>query len=246
MRSLNILHISDVHIQKRNEIEIREIVQKMLDDIKKVESEKEIKIDLICFTGDLIQRGDEAIENEGQWKLANDILIQPLLEKLGLSQDRFMFVHGNHEVDIKKIVKALEKGLQVKSLDEIKDIMDNFDSSYRSRVEYFYDIVKKSFLDVKFGTLGYSFQKEINGIKVGLACVDSAWRSSGKGSSERGCLYIGISQIKELYSNIEEASLKICLMHHPVEWMEECERLEIERELSKFDIVLSGHIHEAD
>lgn len=246
MRSLNILHISDVHIQKRNEIEIREIVQKMLDDIKKVESEKEIKIDLICFTGDLIQRGDEAIENEGQWNLANDILIQPLLEKLGLSQDRFMFVPGNHEVDIKKIVKALEKGLQVKSLDEIRDLMDNFDSSYRSRVEYFYDIVKKSFLDVKFGTLGYSFQKEINGIKVGLACVDSAWRSSGKGTSERGCLYIGLSQIKELYSNIEEASLKICLMHHPVEWMEECERLEIERELSKFDIVLSGHIHEAD
>lgn len=246
MQSLNILHISDVHIQKKNEREIREIVQKMLDDIKKVESEKEIKIDLICFTGDLIQRGDEAIENEGQWELAEDILIQPLLEKLGLSQDRFMFVPGNHEVDIKKIVKALEKGLQVKSLDEIKDLMDNFDPSYRSRVEYFYDIVKKSFSDVKFGTLGYSCQKEINGIKVGLACVDSAWRSSGKGPSERGCLYIGLTQIKELYSNIEEASLKICLLHHPVEWMEECERLEIERELSKFDIVLSGHIHEAD
>ena len=30
MRSLNILHISDSHIQKKDEKEIREIVQKMI------------------------------------------------------------------------------------------------------------------------------------------------------------------------------------------------------------------------
>lgn len=246
MRTLNILHISDSHIQKKDEKEIQEIVQKMIIDINKVQSEKNIKIDMICFTGDLIQRGDQALEYEEQWKLANDVLVTPLLESLNLSKDRFIFVPGNHEVDKNKIVKALENGLQVKSLNEINDLMNDFDLSYRGRLEYFYNIVKGGQLEVKFGTLGYSFQKEINGIKIGLACVDSAWRSSGDGISERGHLYIGLKQVQELYADIEGASLKICLLHHPVEWMEECERLEIERELSKFDIVLSGHIHETD
>lgn len=246
MRTLNILHISDSHIQKEDVEEIKRIVQKMIIDINKVKREKEIEIDMICFTGDLIQRGDMAIGVEGQWKLANDILIEPLLKNLNLSQDRLIFVPGNHEVDTTKIVAALERGLQVKSLDGIKELMNNFDPSYRVRIEYFYDIVKKSMLDVKFGTLGYSCLKEINGIKIGLVCVDSAWRSSGKGTSERGCLYIGFKQIQELYVFIKEASLKICLLHHPVDWMEECERQHIERELSKFDIVLSGHIHEMD
>lgn len=79
-----------------------------------------------------------------------------------------------------------------------------------------------------------------------MSCVDSAWRSCGKGISEKGNLYIGIKQLKELYSNIENANLKICLIHHPIDWMEECEKLEIEKELVKYDIVLRGHVHEED
>lgn len=246
MASLNILHISDAHIQKKDIPEIKEIIQKMIADINRVQKEKDIKVDLICFTGDLIQRGDKAIDDEGQWQLAMENLTNPLLEALNLPLDRFVFVPGNHEVDIRKIVMALEDGLQVKSLDKIKILMDNFDSSYKSRLEYFYDIVRENQPDAKFGMLGYSCKKEINGINVGLACVDSAWRSSGRGISEKSNLYIGLRQLKELYADIEDTNLKICLMHHPIDWMEECEKLEIEKELSKYDIVLRGHVHEED
>lgn len=246
MASLNILHISDAHIQKKDILEIKEIVQKLIDDIKRVQTEKDIKIDLICFTGDFIQRGDKAIDDEGQWQLAVEILVNPLLNALSLPLDRFVFVPGNHEVDIRKIVMALEDGLQVKSLDKIKILMDNFDSSYKSRLEYFYDIIRENQPDAKFGILGYSCKKDINGINVGLACVDSAWRSSGEGISEKSNLYIGLRQLKELYADIEDTNLKICLMHHPIDWMEECEKLEVEKELSKYDIVLRGHVHEED
>lgn len=246
MASLNILHISDSHIQKKDITEIREIVYKMIDDINKVQEEQNINIDLICFTGDLIQRGDKSIDDEGQWGLAMDILVSPLLNALNLPLDRFIFVPGNHEVDIRKIVRALENGLQEKSLDKIKSLMDEFDPSYKSRLDYFYDIVKKNQPDAEFGILGYSCKKEINGINIGLACVDSAWRSSGKGISERGNLYIGLKQLKELYDNIEDTVLKICLMHHPINWLEECEKLEVEKELAKYDLVLRGHVHEED
>lgn len=119
MASLNILHISDSHIQKKDITEIKEIVQKMIDDINKVQKEQNINIDLICFTGDLIQRGDKSIDDEGQWELAMETLVYPLINALNLSLDKFVFVPGNHEVDIRKIIKALENGLQEKSLEKI-------------------------------------------------------------------------------------------------------------------------------
>lgn len=243
---INILHLSDIHIQNKDVMEIKEIVQKLLDDINKVQSEKDIHVDLICFTGDLIQRGDKAFDDERQWELAMKIFVHPLLKELKLPLDKFVFIPGNHEVDITKIVKALENGLQVKTLEKIRVLMDEFDSSYRKRLEYFYDFVKENQPDAQFGVLGYACQKEINGINVGLACVDSAWRSSGKGLSEKGSLYIGLRQMKELYAQIEGAALKVCLVHHPIDWIEECERFEIEKELSKYDIVLQGHVHEED
>lgn len=246
MRRINILHISDVHIQKKEVEEIREIIDKLIADIKKVQNEKKIKIDLICFTGDLIQCGDKAFEEEGQWNLAKEILVNPLLNELNLSEDRFISVPGNHEVDTSVIVPRLEKGLQIDSLQDINEVMDNFDESYIKRLAYYYEIVKKQLPNAIINTPGYSYQIQINGINVGIACVDSAWRSSGKGRNESGNLYVGARQIKKLMSDIKNCEIKICMMHHPIDWLESCEKLEIEKELSKFDLVLRGHVHEED
>lgn len=246
MSTLNILHISDVHIQKKNVIEIQGIVEKLIADIKNVQKEKNIAIDLICFTGDLIQRGDKAEKDENQWRLAEHILITPLLNELALPKENFVFVPGNHEVDTSKILLAVEKGLKIKTLQDINDIMDDFDQSYNKRLSYFYSIVKKHLPDAKFGDLGYSYKKSINGLQVGIACVDSAWRSAGKGTAEKSTLYVSTKQIQCLYREISDSDLTICMMHHPVDWLEDCESLDVEKELSKFDLVLRGHVHDED
>lgn len=80
-----------------------------INDVLKVEKEENIKIDLVCFTGDLIQRGDKAVDDENQMKIAEEILIDPVLNGLGLEKNKFIIVPGNHEVDVRKIVKATEK-----------------------------------------------------------------------------------------------------------------------------------------
>lgn len=121
MKSLNIMHISDAHIQKKNELEIKEVVDKLISDALKVQNENSFKIDLVCFTGDLIQRGDNALKDEKQLEIANTILIEPLLHGLNLTKDKFLLVPGNHEVDISRIVRATEKGLLVRSLEEINE-----------------------------------------------------------------------------------------------------------------------------
>lgn len=246
MNSLNILHISDAHIHLAAQEEVTEIVAKLINDVLKVQKEQDIKIDLVCFTGDLIQRGDKAKSDENQMEIAEEILINPVLAGLGLEKNKFIIVPGNHEVDVKKIVKATEKGLLADSLEEINDNVLDMNESYLERLAYFYQWVENYYDDVIKEKIGYAFLREIGGKRIGIACIDSAWRSSGKGDIERGIMYVGHKQINDLYKHIKDADIKICLMHHPTDWLSDYESTIIERELTKFDIILCGHVHEND
>ena len=113
----------------------------------KVQKEQDIKIDLVCFTGDLIQRGDKALDDEKQLEIAEEILVNPLLNSLGLENNKFIIIPGNHEVDVKKIVKATEKGLLVDSLEEINDNVSDMNESYLARLDYFYQYIGWSSCD---------------------------------------------------------------------------------------------------
>ena len=89
MKKIGILHISDVHINASSISEIDLLVEKLINDIKKVKIENDINIDLICFTGDLIGRGDKAFNDEMQIQLAEKHFIQPLLKEIGLTEKEF-------------------------------------------------------------------------------------------------------------------------------------------------------------
>lgn len=246
MNSLNILHISDAHIQLAAKEKVFEIVEKMINDVLKIQRKEDIKIDLVCFTGDLIQCGDKAIDDEKQMEIAEEILVNPILDGLGLEKNQFIIVPGNHEVNVKKIVRATEKGLLVDSLEEINDNILDMNEVYLARLDYFYQWIDNYYDDVIREKIGYTFLRKIDDKKVGIVCIDSAWRSSGKGSCEKGIMYVGQKQIDDLYKHIKEADIKICLMHHPTDWLSDYESTLIERELTKFDIVLCGHVHEND
>lgn len=113
MGIINLLHISDSHINCKGKEEISEITQKLCEDVLKVQKEKGVTIDVICFSGDLIQSGAEAMEGEKQWELAREILIKPLIEKLELDEKDVLLTPGNHEVNTQKIEKMVESGLSI-------------------------------------------------------------------------------------------------------------------------------------
>ena len=159
MNTLNILHISDAHIQMTAKEKISEVVGKMINDVLKVEKEENIKIDLVCFTGDLIQRGDKAVDDENQMKIAEEILIDPVLNGLGLEKNKFIIVPGNHEVDVRKIVKATEKGLLVDSLEDIDGNVLDMNEAYLARLDYFYQWIDNYYSDVIKEKIGYAFLK---------------------------------------------------------------------------------------
>ena len=210
MKKLGILHVSDIHIDASSITEVDIIVEKLLKDIKKVESENDIQIDLICFAGDLIGRGEWALENENQITLAEEHFINPLLNATGLTTEEFILIPGNHEVDKTKIAKMTENGLvALSSLKDINETIFEMEDEYKRRLQYFYDYMYKNYVKgAETWNLGYSLIKNINGINVGIAGLDSAWRSTGAGWKERGHLLVGEHQVGVLYNIIKDADLK--------------------------------------
>ena len=248
MKKIGILHLSDIHINATSISTIDKLVEKLIRDIEKVKEENNAGVDLVCFAGDLIGRGDKAFEDEMQIHLAEKHFIQPLLCALNLSNKEFILVPGNHEVDIRKIVKMTEVGLAaMSSLEDINDSIYNMEDEYKRRLQYFYDYMCDKYIcDAKKWNLGYSLERDINGVSVGIVGIDSAWRSTGAGYIERGKMLVGEQQVGVLFENIKDTDLKICLMHHPIDWLSDLEMNNIEKRLNHFDIVLRGHVHDLD
>ncbi len=248
MRKIGILHISDVHISATAITDMDILVKKLTKDIIKVRAENNIDINLICFAGDLISRGDKAQEDENQLQLAEEHFIQPLLTITGLTEKEFILIPGNHEVDIRKIAKRTEAGLAaLNSLEEINETIFEMVDEYKSRLKYFYDYIHEKYIpNAETWNLGYSIIKNINNINIGIVGLDSAWRSAGKGYTERGNMLVGEHQVGTLFENIKDTDLKICIMHHPLDWLSDLEMTHVERKLNQFDLVLRGHVHDLE
>lgn len=245
---IGILHISDLHIDEKSCGSIDSMLKKLVEDIKKVQQDADINIEFVCFTGDLVSRGDQALDKENQIELAETHFIKPLLDAINIKKKNFILVPGNHEINQDKIDRVTEKGLSaINDLSEINETIEYMDDMYKNRISYFYDYIFKNYIKDAHGwNLGYSVEREVNNIKFGFVGLDSAWRSSGSGDKERGTLLIGKPQIDYHYEIIKDASIKICLMHHPLDWLSDKEMKIIERELGKFDIVLRGHVHDLE
>ena len=90
----------------------------------------------------------------------------------------------------------------------------------------------------------YSIICDINGFKVGVAGLNSAWSSYG-GDEDKANLWLGTCQIKKLHIRLKDAMLSIAISHHPPNWFTEAEDVLINRQLEqKFDFYLHGHEHQ--
>ena len=57
-------------------------------------------------------------------------------------------------------------------------------------------------------------------------------------------MVIGRKLIIDGFESIKTADVKICLMHHPLDWLVDEDEIAIQKCLNQFDMVLNGHIHE--
>lgn len=245
MSNIGILHLSDIHFCEDNKLKIINLLEKLDDDIKIVKTESNSTIKLICITGDLINNGANSAEYDSFMKE----FLSPLLDKTKLQVEDVFIVPGNHEIDRNSINKFEESGL-ISELTSSEDIADYFkkDNSC-DRLKNFYKFFNDySFNENSITSCNYysTYMKELEGIKIGVACLNSSWRSTGTGSSERGKMIVGVDNVKNALHDIQDTQIKIALVHHPLDWLVECDYCEIQKNIQHFDLILNGHVHALD
>lgn len=246
MSNIGILHISDIHTSVKSQNKITELCELLKSDIKKLKDEHDTKVELVCITGDLINSGDNSDE---ELSLVFDCVIKPLMDELSLKEERFFIVPGNHEVKQSKVVDYIESGIAMtlSSEESINEFINNIEPNVLGRIHYFNDFSSMFGGDPVFkNNLTHSHIIKIDDLNIGVVCVDSAWRSTGAGGAERGKLAVGSKQIIDGFNSIQSADIKICLMHHPLDWLIEDDKTAIEKCINKYDLILNGHIHETN
>ena len=148
---MRIIHFSDAHFQPGNAInKFQRLAEHFIDSLKIIHQQK--PIDLIIFSGDMIDRGGEGFSSMSDAFLTfKYLIIDKMLSELNLGQERFVFVCGNHDVVRDKDNEYLESGLASKlnditslddfvrdlnSIDKVKRIEDfnNFHQKFYSGI----------------------------------------------------------------------------------------------------------------
>jgi len=225
--SINILHIADLHARVDREREMALRFDALARDVSAGP-----KVHIIALTGDIAFSGKPE-----QYNLAVKHL-SALCKRLGVRQSSVVICPGNHDVDRSLIDVVTEQGLK-RTLIDSQAADDEFDHPRHAlpQQEQYMTFVN-TFTGIPCpGTARTT-------LLVGVASFNSAWRCADDNSRET--LFLTLPQVHTLAAGVENADLRIAVVHHPLDWYHPTERDIVQRDfLRRFDLVLTGHLHTA-
>jgi len=261
MSTLTWLHLSDLHLDGKENAVHRAAFKKMIADIKRRRETESLDVDVVFFTGDLAKEGKrEEYDQAGQW-------LDEVLDACGLAKQRarLFIVPGNHDVYRWEVERAkyrrslhddLAKGYLNPNLDYelINDflcrtpnedrevVFAKFQNFARFIADYFSDA------EIRFDHNRYYFVRHIqksDKIVVVLG-LNSSWLSFR--GEEQGRLLLGEIQVcnalEEARNKWPGACLHMALMHHPLYWLAEHDLHRVQQHLlGGCDLLLRGHLH---
>ena len=244
---MRILHFSDFHLRpnglgKRS----MDIFHRMMEKLQEINQEE--NIDLVIFSGDMIDKGGKNF-TVPLYRCFQDFekdIIKPLVELLHIGYHQFLFVPGNHEVDRIRKDKNMEP--KTNNDDDIEYFLSTnstvpqlqdfllFQREYYSRHK-----VEGMMVDIQ-GLHMTLILPLNNGLKVGVSLLNSAWMCEG--DADKGIIKIGTSQINQSWPLIRNCKVKIAIAHHHNNFLEENESRNISDILhANYDIFAVGHTH---
>lgn len=229
----SIFHISDLHF--KNDFPCIERLQLLVADIK---SNLPSHDAYLVFSGDLVNEGD------------NDLyysLLEYFFAPLEHSFKKMYLVPGNHDIDrnnssyeqsiyflqdrSQSYLYSDEQGLRLRNpFNDVNPLAQYFEIE---------ELLSSSQYSSYFGWRDENLDFDIVGF-------NSAWMSCSrpKGETDLGRLRVDPAIIEHFTSDLSADRLNIAVLHHPLEWMDENLRRSIgDRLTKKFDIVLTGHVH---
>lgn len=246
--AISILHFSDFHLDGEHIDDAKNLLELMCDSLK----DKNGLIDIIVFTGDMINKGGHGFGSiDEAFKKFEEIVITKLCETLSLSKERFIFIPGNHDIDKKAIPRFGDKEIDEdfnKGEDRVVDFMKASDvDQYTARMKAV-KTFEKDYYTLLYTQETYSynqfqsnFKLDINGIKVGITSLNTVWRS---GVNDEGKIVLGLCQIDDSVLFISDCQIKIAATHYRYDKLKEFERDSLKKRLAdEYDVFLSGHTH---
>ncbi|MGW7523060.1 metallophosphoesterase [Streptomyces sp. NPDC054783] len=245
---MRLLHLSDLHIRSTWEADQNRVISAFLRDLGKQCEDR--PVDVVVFSGDLAFSA-----HADQYQFAEQHLLAPIEEVTGVPRDRIILAPGNHDVDISKIDRFSEQGLQslLTSRDAVNALLDDRDSltKHIERLgpwlefqERYYDGCSIS----RISPLVTVHNFLVGDVTVGAASLTSAWRATGApNDGDLTHLLVGDRQVSEAAQAVSGADFRIAVMHHPINWLAVFDQMDVKRELTKnFHLLCTGHIHVDD
>ncbi|PEN06683.1 hypothetical protein CRI93_08550 [Longimonas halophila] len=244
---IRIAHVSDFHINDEDLFGTRnEIVVPLIEDLEKYKDERDI--DLVICSGDLIDRAGTTFDSpKHAFKTFEVEVAEKIISLLELSRSQFIMCPGNHDVVADLDNGYNEDGLKsnLTSEDEITNYILQDEQTGRDRMtpyltfeESFYDKAELNTTDFESTIV---FEKE--GVTVGIAALNSAWRCWPHDSAEEHLL-IGERQVLRAAQSLGDVDLAIAVAHHPVEVLRSFDRDRVSNSLQReFDMFFCGDVH---
>ena len=244
---MKILHFSDFHLRPNGQGKrSMDIFNRMMEKLQEINQED--NIDLVIFSGDMIDKGgkDFNMSLDECFQDFKKNIIKPLVELLHIGYHQFLFVPGNHEVDRGRNDKTfapktngdddIEEFLSTNTIvPQLQDFLQ-FQREYYNRHK-----VEGMMVDIQ-GLHMTLILPLNNGLKVGVSLLNSAWMCEG--DADKGIIKIGTSQINQSWPLIKNCNVKIAIAHHHYIFLEENESKNISDILhAHYDIFAVGHTH---
>lgn len=251
MPNLTVLHLSDAHWSEAKDEAEKVMVDRLIDDLETMKG-RSVCPDIIIFSGDLVQAGEDSQSFES----ASKVLLEPVLRATGLASDRLFVCPGNHDISRQTAREQalLEEGLKARLVSEealnefIKKAHDGSKMELMAldRLANFYNWHDAAFEGfTSAGPFGRIKTLTIAGKKIGVALLNTAWRATGEpGSVDEGHLILGSIFAEKAAEHLKDCDYKIAVQHHPFEALAEFDRDKSENRISKgFDLICTGHTH---
>ena len=244
MSTITWLHISDLHWRESRSYDANIVVQALLRDLadRTEISPSLAKIDLIFVTGDIAFAGKKA-----EYVLASHFFGE-LLRTTRTRKTRLFTVPGNHDVDRSAITDASRAVVDgIEDRQGINDVLGNEvqRATVMQRVPGYRWFVSDYFgRNLRFDGANYFYAKErsVAGRRVAILGLNSSWASAS--DADRHKLFLGERQVRAALREARRADIRIVLMHHPFDWLQDTDRDTCEpMVLRECDFVLHGHLH---
>ncbi|NTJ51521.1 hypothetical protein G6K93_31405 [Agrobacterium rhizogenes] len=253
MPRIVLLHLSDLHFSKDKMADQAIVIKALAEDIYKNRLEADLNPDLVFFSGDLVQAG----EDRSSFDLAYQNFIEPVLKAADLPIEKFHIVPGNHDISraSARSPSYVERGLKedLNSTDVVNQFVDSITSGKDNgdipfaRLQNYEDFQRVSGNSNHCAEDRFlkTYRHNVAGVNIGIACFNTAWRSTGENDErDRRSMLLGERNVDNAISELAGCSLRLAMFHHPFDWLTDFDEAAVSsRLMAEFDVLMCGHIH---